>query len=80
MYQPCTTGTPVTCSRNQDADTSSLAQPGSGLVSGNRGGKAQQVMGQSRASYFREYRAKRAVRDAAGGLLPFQSAFRLSRL
>ena len=32
-------------------------------------------MGQSRAGYFREYRAKRAVRDAAGGLLPFQSAF-----
>ena len=32
-------------------------------------------MGQSRAGYFREWRAKRAVRDAAGGLLPFQSAF-----
>ena len=32
-------------------------------------------MGQSRAGYFREWRAKRAVRDAAGGMLPFQSAF-----
>ena len=32
-------------------------------------------MGQSRAGYFREWRAKRAVRDAAGGLLPFQSVF-----
>ena len=28
-----------------------------------------------RASYFREYRARRAARAADGGLLPFQSAF-----
>ena len=32
-------------------------------------------MGQSRAGYFRDYRAKRAAREADGGLLPFQSAF-----
>ena len=32
-------------------------------------------MSESRASYFREYRAKRAVSRAEGGLLPFQSAF-----
>ena len=32
-------------------------------------------MGQSRAGYFREYRARRAARAADGELLPFQSAF-----
>ena len=32
-------------------------------------------MGESRASYFREYRARRASRRSEGGLLPFQAAF-----
>ena len=32
-------------------------------------------MSESRAAYFREYRAKRAAIRAEGGLLPFQSAF-----
>ena len=32
-------------------------------------------MSESRAAYFREYRAKRAVSRAEGGLLPFQSSF-----
>ena len=32
-------------------------------------------MGESRAAYMREYRAKRAVIRNAGGLMPFQSSF-----
>ena len=32
-------------------------------------------MSESRAAYFREYRAKRAAIRNAGGLLPFQEAF-----
>ena len=32
-------------------------------------------MSESRASYFREYRARRAAERDATGLLPFQSAF-----
>ena len=32
-------------------------------------------MSESRAAYFREYRARKAVVRDAGGLLPFQSAF-----
>ena len=32
-------------------------------------------MGQSRAVYFRAYRARRASSRAEGGLLPFQSSF-----
>ena len=32
-------------------------------------------MSESRASYFREYRAKRAASRAEGGLMPFQSSF-----
>ena len=32
-------------------------------------------MGQSRADYFREYRAQLAARAADGWLLPFQAAF-----
>ena len=32
-------------------------------------------MSDSRAAYFREYRARKAVERDAGGLLPFQSAF-----
>ena len=32
-------------------------------------------MSESRAAYFREYRAKRAALRTEGGLLPFQSSF-----
>ena len=32
-------------------------------------------MRESRAGYFREYRAKRAASLSEGGLLPFQQAF-----
>ena len=36
-------------------------------------------MGQSRASYFQEYRAKRAIREADGGLLAVSTSAFVSR-
>ena len=58
-------GEPLQDVAKRGADTPSLTQPCNNSVRHNM----------SRAAYFRDYRAKRAVILSPGGLMPFQQAF-----